>query len=77
MEMLSVKGKEVSFDKLYKRIQERAFTLLRNMLSSVTKALKQFLRVLKNIAESCIKYRQPSRKTTLELLELADDFNAC
>lgn len=76
MEMLSAKKEEVSFDKLYKRIQERSFALIRNMLVSVAKALKQFFRDLSNLAESCIKYRQPSRKTTLELLELANDFNS-
>jgi hypothetical protein len=74
LKMLSTKGREVSFDKFYKRVQERAFALIRNMLISVPKAIKQFLRDLKRIADSCIKYRQPSRKTTFELLDLANDF---
>jgi len=60
---------EVSFDKLYKRIQERAFMLLHNMLTSIGPALQQFFREIKRIAQACIKTRQPSRKTTLELLE--------
>jgi hypothetical protein len=60
---------EVSFDKLYKRIQERAFMLFCNMLTSVGPALRQFFREMKRIAQACIKTRQPSRKTTLELLE--------
>lgn len=66
---------EVSFDKLYKRIQERAFTLLCNMLRSVGPALRQFCREIKRIARSCIKTRQPSRQTTLELLENSVSFS--
>ena len=76
LDMLNTKGVEVSFDKLYKRIQERAFALIRNMLVSITKALNKFLREINKLAISCIKYRQRSRKTTLELLELANDFKA-
>ena len=76
MEMLSTKGMEVSFDKLYKRIQERAFALMRNLLVSVAKALNKFLLEINELAVSCIKYKQQSRKTTLELLELANDFKA-
>jgi len=61
--------REVSFDKLYKLIQERAFSLLQNILHNVTTAIKQFLREIKRLIPTCIKNRQPSRKTTLELLE--------
>lgn len=61
--------REVSFDKLYKRIQERAFHLLQNLLIAVYTAVKQFLREINRLASACIKTRQPSRKTTLELLE--------
>lgn len=68
-EMWRTGTREVSFDKLYKRIQERAFSLLRNMLSAVATAIKQFLREIDRLAVACIKTRQPSRKTTLELLE--------
>jgi hypothetical protein len=73
-DMLTTKGREVSFDKFYKRIQERAFPFIQNMLRSVDKAIKDFFRTAKQLAESCIKYRQPSRKTTLELLDQANDF---
>lgn len=67
--MWLTKKREVSFDKLYKRIQERAFHLLQNLLISVFSAVKQFLREINRLANACIKTRQPSRKTTLELLE--------
>ncbi|MBF8278471.1 MAG: transposase [Candidatus Brocadiaceae bacterium] len=67
--MWLTKKREVSFDKLYKRIQERAFHLLQNLLITVFTAVKQFLREINRLANACIKTRQPSRKTTLELLE--------
>jgi len=73
-DLWSTRGLEVSFDKLYKRIQERAFSLLRSMLSSVATALKQFLLEINRLAIACIKTRQPSRKTTLELLETCPAF---
>jgi len=66
-------GMEVSFDKLYKRIQERAFSLLLNILITISTAVKQFLQEINRLAIACIKTRQPSRKTTLELL---DDIHA-
>ena len=62
------KKTEVRFDKLYKRIQERAFSL-QNILITVSTAVKQFLREINRLAIACIKTKQPSRKTTLELLE--------
>lgn len=67
--MWLTKKREVSFDKLYKRIQERAFSLLQNILISIYTTVKQFLREINRLAIACIKTRQPSRKTTLELLE--------
>jgi len=73
-EMWSTRGLEVSFDKLYKRIQERAFSLLRHMLMTVPAAVKQFLLEINQLAIACIKNRQPSRKTTLELLEVSQAF---
>lgn len=65
----TTRKREVSFDKLYKRIQERAFSLLQGILHNVVTAIKQFLREIDRLTSSCIKTRQPSRKTTLELLE--------
>ena len=67
--MWTTRKREVGFDKLYKRIQERAFSLLQSILHNVVTAIKQFLREINRLASSCIKTRQPSRKTTLELLE--------
>jgi antitoxin component of RelBE/YafQ-DinJ toxin-antitoxin module len=67
--MWNTRKMELSFDKLYKRIQERAFSLLQNMLLTVATAVKHFFREINRLAIACIKTRQPSRKTTLELLE--------
>ena len=75
-DMWNIRGLEVSFDKLYKRIQERAFSLLRHMLTTVTVAVKQFLLEINRLAIACIKTRQPSRKTTLELLEVSQAFHS-
>ena len=73
--MWTTREREVSFDKLYKRIQERAFSLLQSILHNVVAAVKQFLREINRLACSCIKTRQPSRKTTLELLEYSGAFS--
>lgn len=65
--------REVSMEKLYKRFQERAFTLLRTMLSSVLQALAYLSDQLKRIIPACLKDRQRSRMTTLEILEAQCD----
>jgi hypothetical protein len=67
--MWTTRKMELSFDKLYKRIRERACSLLQNILLAVATAVKHFLREINRLAIACIKTRQPSRKTTLELLE--------
>jgi len=59
----------VSMEKLYKRFQERAFTLLRVLLSSMPEAVAYLRRQIKRIIPACIKERQRSRLTTLEILE--------
>ena len=67
--------KELSMDKLYKRIQERAFTLLTLLLSSIPKAIAYLAKELQHIARHCLKCTQPSRPTTLELLDRTGQFN--
>jgi len=65
--------REVSMDKLYKRIQERAFTLLRLLLASVLDAIGYLRDQLTRIIPACLKERQRSRLTTLECLEAQCD----
>lgn len=60
---------EVSFDKLHKRFQERAFTLLRHCVVSLSAAVR-FLRVeIPRMLSSCYKAHQRSRQTTLQRLD--------
>ena len=65
--------REVSMDKLYKRFQERAFTLLRMLLRSIPEAIAYLRNQIKCIIPACLKERQPSRLTTLEILEAQCD----
>ena len=67
--------KEVSMDKLYKRLQERAFNLLTLMLSSIRQATSYLAKELQHIARHCLKGRQPSRLTTLQLLDRTGHFD--
>jgi len=65
--------REVSMEKLYKRIQERAFTLMRMMLASVVDAIAYLRAQLDKLIPACLKDRQPSRLTTLECLDALCD----
>jgi len=64
---------EVSMEKLYKRFQERAFTLLRVLRSSVLEAVLYLRDQLKCIIPASIKERQRSRMSTLEILDAQCD----
>lgn len=60
---------EISFDKLHKRFQERAFLLLHQCLISL-KAAVLFLRVeIPRMLRACVKSHQRSRQTTLQRLD--------
>ena len=61
--------REISMDKLYKRIQERAFDLAQRFLASVACAISYLYRELDSLLIHCLKARQRSRMTTLEMLE--------
>jgi hypothetical protein len=61
--------RELSFDKFYKRIQERAFALLHLLLLSVQKAAIYLTAEINRIVKNCLKLQQDSRQTTLETLE--------
>lgn len=62
--------RELSLEKLYKRIQERAGVLLLFILHSVSKAISYLKKEIPRLIKNCTKSRQLSRKTTLESLEL-------
>jgi hypothetical protein len=63
------KRKEVSMDKIYKRIQERAFIILDLLLKSSQSAVRYLKEEIPKLIKNCIKSYQRSRKTTLEILE--------
>lgn len=64
------KRREVSMDKLYKRIQERAFVILRLLMQSPIVAIQYLETEIENMIKICLKNKQRSRRTTLEILEL-------
>jgi hypothetical protein len=67
---------EVSFDKLYKRFQERAFMLLRQCIVSLSAAVS-FLRMeIPRMLCACYKAHQRSRQTTLQRLDQPLSANA-
>jgi IS4 transposase len=59
---------ELSFDKLYKRIQERCFVLLEQLRHSPRQAWLYFQEEMTRLTRSCLKNKQKSRPTTLERL---------
>lgn len=65
--------RELSMEKLYKRMQERAFSLLTVLLSSVRQALIYLRSQLKLIIPACLKGRQRTRMTTLEMIQAQYD----
>lgn len=61
--------RELSMEKLYKRIQERAFILLNLILQSMQKAIDYLKDEIPRLIKNCLKSRQRSRRTTLETIE--------
>jgi hypothetical protein len=70
-ELWNQHGQELSFDKLWKRIQQRALSLVKASLHPLhfTRCL---LQQLPQLLRSCLKCRQPSRPTTLERLDIPE-----
>jgi len=63
--------KEFSFDKLYKRFQERLFLIKDKLLLSLQKAETYINLEIGFLLKNCRKIVQLSRKTTLQFLEFA------
>ena len=64
---------EISLAKLYKRLQERAFTLFQLVVASWAQARDYLSQELDRWLTHCRKQRQHSRMTTLEMLEAGFD----
>jgi hypothetical protein len=63
------KRKELSMEKLYKRIQERAFIILDLLLVSLQRAIDYLQEEIPRLIKNCLKSLQRSRRTTLEIIE--------
>lgn len=68
-ELWNTNKRELSMDKFYKRIQERAFHLLELLLMSVGKAVTYLKKEVGCLIKNCMKCRQQSRTTTLQSIE--------
>jgi len=62
---------EISMDKFYKRVQERAFMVFTLLQGRVAVALAYLATELKRLLRHCIKTSHRSRPTTLEQLDVA------
>lgn len=69
IELWNTKGQEISMDKLYKRIQERAFIIMGLLCTSLTKAVLFMTKELNRLMKNCRKLNQKSRPTTLQTLD--------
>jgi len=61
--------KQLSMEKLYKRIQERAFIILDLLLTSLQKAIAYLREEIPRLIKNCLKSSQRSRRSTLEIIE--------
>ncbi len=61
--------RELSMEKFYKRIQERAFVLLKLLSISSNKAVVYLYNEVNRLIKNCMKGQQPSRKSTLQLID--------
>lgn len=66
-------GQEISLEKLYKRLQERAFQLAQQFGISFSQGRAHLFRELEPLLQHCTKQSQRSRMTTLEMLEARVD----
>jgi hypothetical protein len=63
------KQQEISMEKVYKRLQERAFILAKYLLISARKATQYLHDECARLARNCHKISQPSRPTTLQIID--------
>ena len=74
-ELWNRQHQQLSFDKFWKRFQERALTYFQASLISLNHFLRSFLRELPKLLKACLKCRQPSRLTSLQQLETVEHLN--
>lgn len=69
IDLWNTTGQEVSMDKLYKRIQERAFIIMSLLCVSVKMAVSFLAEELVRLVKNCRKLNQKSRPTTLQMID--------
>jgi len=67
--MWNSKKRELSFEKLYKRIQERAFHIFELLKISISSAIIYLSNEINRLIKNCMKGKQLSRKSTLEKID--------
>ena len=67
--------RELSFDKLWKRIQERAFNVMKLLYISIKQATCYLQNEIRSAIPNCLKLKQTSRPTSVERLLI--DTNTC
>ncbi len=60
---------EISFDKLFKRIQERLICITEKLMKCINNAYKYIQKELERLSQNCRKLKQKRRLSTLELLD--------
>lgn len=65
----NTKCQEISMDKSYKRIQERAFIIMELLLSSLSKAIEFVTSELIRLMNNCRKLKQKSRLSSLQTFD--------
>ena len=72
--MWNAKRHEISMEKLYKRIQERAFTLTTLLLISPKRARQYLASELDRLMNNCRKLKQKSRLSSLDALHVDNGY---
>jgi hypothetical protein len=60
--------RELSFEKFWKRLQERAFTVMQLLFKSFKQAIEYLTNEIQSLLFNCLKLKQRSRPTSLEKL---------
>jgi hypothetical protein len=71
-QLWKAKHKEISFEKFYKRIQERALLLGKLLMKSVDEAIAYLINEVQILMRDCAKSSYPARRTTLEKIDGAN-----
>jgi len=68
-QFLNKQNREISMDKLYKRIQERSIIIYEKLNISILATIKYLRLEIKRLLKQCLKGKQNTKKTTFEMLK--------